>query len=154
MQDQYYLTNERLAELKAELEHLRTDRRVEVATRLREAKEEGDLSENSAYIQARDEQNEVEHRIFELDEILKRAVLIKKPAATETVTVGASVTAKKGDATVQYTIVGSDEARPEEGKISNESPLGSALLGKQVGDAVTIPTQSGTDVTYTVMKIE
>ena len=93
--DKYYLTKERLAELRAELEELKTKKRMEVAERLKQAKEYGDLSENSEYNEARDEQSHVETRIFELDDILKRVVVIHKSETSDVVGVGSSVTVKK-----------------------------------------------------------
>ncbi|OGY99242.1 MAG: transcription elongation factor GreA [Candidatus Liptonbacteria bacterium RIFCSPLOWO2_01_FULL_52_25] len=151
--DKYYLSKERLEELKQELETLKKTRRVEVADRLKRAKEYGDLSENAEYAEAREEQATVETRIFELDELVKKAVIIKKAEGGDTVRVGSAVTAKKDDKTVTYTIVGSYEAKPEEGKISDESPLGRAFMKHKVGDDVTVETPAGT-VAYVVTKIE
>lgn len=151
--DKYYLTKERLEELKVEFEDLKTSKRKEVAERLKRAKEFGDLSENSEYNEAREEQSRVETRIFELDELLKRAVIIKKSASSERVEVGSTVTAKKNGFVVSYTIVGSNEAKPEEGKISNESPIGLVFIGKKVGDTATVKTPTGI-VAYQITKIE
>src|SRR3989344_9355220 len=92
----YYLTEERLAEVKTELENLKTEKRQEVAERLKQAKEYGDLSENSEYAEARDEQSRVETRIFELEEITKHATIITQKATGETATIGSTVTVKKG----------------------------------------------------------
>ena len=150
--DTAYVSKERLAELKSELAFLKTERRLEIAERLRQAKEYGDLSENSEYSEARDEQAQVEQRIFELDELVKKAVLIKKTAATTTVVVGSTVTVKKSGKVVQYEIVGSAEAKPEEGKISNESPLGRSFLGRNAGDSITVATPAGQSV-YLIVKI-
>src|SRR5580698_4331953 len=120
-----YLSKERLEEFKAELEELKNNRRNEVAQRLKQAKEYGDLSENSEYAEARDEQANVETRIFELEDLLKEAVIIEKNGTHNgTVEVGSVITIKKGDKTSVYTIVGKYEAKPEEGRISDESPLG------------------------------
>ncbi len=151
--DKYYLTPERLEELKAELETLKTTKRMEIAERLKRSKEYGDLSENAEYAEAREEQNVVETRIFELEELLKKAVIIKKGGYTDQVQVGCRVTVKKDGQIFQYLIVGSNESKPEEGKISNESPIGRALLGKKVGDNVTITAPAG-HVTYQISKIE
>lgn len=151
--DKYYLTKERLEELRAELEDLKNKRRVEVAERLKHAKEYGDLSENSEYAEAREEQAVVEGRIFELEEILKKAIVIKKSGSIEKVSVGSTLTVKKGDKIFEYTIVGSYEAKPEEGKISDESPLGKAFLGRKVGDDVTVKAPSG-EARYQITKIE
>jgi transcription elongation factor GreA len=151
--DKQYLSKERLEELKKELENLKTEKRREVAERLHVAKDFGDLSENSEYTEARDEQAKVEQRIFELEEFLKDTVIIKKSAATGTVGVGSRVTVKKGKDTLVYEIVGSSEAKPEEKKISNESPLGSAFLEHKVGDVVSVHIPSGT-MEYEIVKVE
>ena len=148
-----YLTKERLEELKQELESLKNKKRVEVAERLKQAKEYGDLSENSEYSEAREEQANVETRIGELEDLVKEAVTIKKSEGGDTVTVGSMVTVKKGDKTASYTIVGSYEAKPEEGRISDDSPLGKAFLKKKVGDVVNVTTPAGPK-TYEVLKIE
>jgi len=150
----YYLTAERLEELKKELEELKTTARIEVATRLKRAKELGDLSENSEYIEAREEQNQVERRIFELEQMVKNAVIIKKPAnGKETVQIGATIEVEKDGKNQKFTIVGSNEARPAAGLISNESPLGKAFLDKRAGDVVKVKVPIG-EVTYKIVKIE
>ncbi len=148
-----YLTKERLEELKTELATLKNNKRVEVAERLKQAKEYGDLSENSEYAEAREEQANVETRIAELEELMKQAVTITKNEGGDTVVVGSTVTVKKGEGTMSYTIVGSYEAKPEEGRISDESPLGKAFLKKKVGDAVDVVTPAGT-AKYEILKIE
>lgn len=151
--DKHYLSKERFEELKKELEVLRSKKRLEVAERLKQAKEFGDLTENSEYIEAREEQNWLENRIFELEEILKKAVIIKKPSSLSEVEVGCTVTVKKGSQVFRYTIVGSDEASPKEGKISNESPLGRAFLNRKIGDVVMVSTPAG-EAEYQITKIE
>lgn len=151
--DKYYLTKERLEELKQELDDARNVKRADIAERLKHAKEYGDLSENSEYAEAREEQALVEARVFELEELLKKAVIIKKSEGAEKAEVGSTVTAKKGDQIFRYALVGSYEAKPEEGKISDESPLGRAFLGRKVGDDVTVAAPSGTAV-YQITKIE
>ena len=148
-----YLTKDRLAELKSELETLKNTRRVEVAERLKQAKEYGDLSENSEYAEAREEQASVETRIAELEDLLKKAVTIQKPGSGDTVLVGSTVTVKKGEKTMTYTVVGSYEAKPEEGRISDESPLGKAFMRKKAGETVEVATPSGA-TTYEIVKIE
>jgi transcription elongation factor GreA len=150
----YYVTPEKLEELKVELEELKSVKRIEVAKRLKRAKELGDLSENSEYIEAREEQSQVERRIFTLEQMLKNAVLIKKPEAkTGHIQIGSTIEVSKDGKAQKFTIVGSSETRPEAGLISNESPLGKAFLAKSEGDSVSIKTPSGT-VTYTILKIE
>jgi transcription elongation factor GreA len=147
-----YLTKERLEEFKAELEELKNIKRNEVAQRLKQAKEYGDLSENSEYAEAREEQANVETRIFELEDLLKEAVLIEKGGHNGTVEVGSVITIKKGDKTSVYTIVGKYEAKPEEGRISDESPLGKAFMGHKAGDKIPVTTPAG-QMTYEIVKI-
>lgn len=151
--DKFYLTKERLEELKSELADLKNNKRVEIAEKLKHSKEYGDLSENAEYAEAREEQSVVETRIFELEEMLKKAVVIKKSGGSDKIEIGSAVTAKKGDQIVHYTVVGSYEANPGEGKISDESPIGRAFLGRKVGDVVSVATPSGA-VSYQVTKIE
>ncbi len=149
-----YLTKERLEEFKAELDDLKNKRRNDVAQRLKQAKEYGDLSENSEYAEAREEQANVEMRIFELEDLLKSAVIIEKNGSgSDVVAVGSVVTIKKGDKTSTYAIVGKYEAKPEEGRISDESPLGKAFLGHKPGDKVPVTTPAGS-ATYEILKIE
>ncbi len=150
---EYYLTAERLAELKKELEELKTTKRIEIAKRLKRAKELGDLSENSEYQEAREEQGQVERRIFELENIVKNAVIIKKSESAGVVNIGGTVEVEKDGKTMKFTIVGSNEARPEAGLISNESPLGKAFLGRKVGDIVKVKVPIG-EVVYKIVKIE
>jgi transcription elongation factor GreA len=138
----FYVSQAKLDELKAELEVFKTERRREVADRLREAKELGDLSENTAYDEARLEQERVETRIVELEEMIKHAQIITHTKG-DTVSIGSTVSVKKGTKTASYEIVGSEEADPLEGKISNESPLGKAFLGAKKGDKVSVITPSG-----------
>jgi len=151
--DRYYLTKERLEELQQELDELKNKKRVEVAEKLKHAKEYGDLSENSEYTEAKEEQSIMESRIFELEELMKKAVIIKKVNGGDKVGIGSTVTARKGDQVVKYTLVGSYEAKPEEGKISGDSPIGRSFMGRRVGDSVNVTTPSG-QATYQVTKIE
>lgn len=152
MKEQYYLTAERFEELKAELVNLKTVRRLEVADRLKRAKELGDLSENAEYSEAREEQAVVESRIFEVEDMIKNAVIIKTGTDSKLVEIGSSVVVNKGGKETTYHIVGSNETKPEDGYISNESPLGKAFLGKKPGEDVTVTTPKG-DVKYTIVKI-
>ncbi len=152
--DKYYVTQEKLEELKRELENLRTVRRMEVAEHLKRAKEYGDLSENSEYVEAKEEQSRVESRIFELEELMKKAAIIPKGGAGGgLVDVGSKVTVRRDAKTFQYTIVGSNESLPEEGRISNESPIGRALLGRAIGDKVEVATPAG-KIVYEILKID
>ena len=133
-----FLTKEGRAKLEAELAHLTTVRRSEVAERIHSAKEEGDIMENSAYDEAKNEQAFVEGRIMTIEQMLKNAVKIEATRATGSVGLGSVVTiverGTSGDDV--FHIVGSAEADPSKGRISNESPVGKALLGKRVGDEV------------------
>lgn len=150
-----YLTSEKFDELKKELEFLRTDRRKEVAEHLEYAKKLGDLSENAEYHQAREEQAEVEDRIGRLETIIKNAVITSEHG-TSTVTIGSTVHLEKqgeSNKSMICTIVGSEEADMAQGKVSNLSPLGSALLGHKVGDAVSVSTPKGV-VKYTIGMIK
>ena len=150
----YYLTKERLEELKEKLHKYKTVRRQEVAARLKAAKEYGDLSENSEYAAAKEEQAKVEAIISGIEEDLKRAEVIeKRESVAGIVEVGSSVVLKKDKQTLAYTIVGPSETRPDEGRISNESPLGKSILGHKIGDDVVVRTPSGS-ITYKITKIE
>ena len=151
--DKFYLSKERLEELKQELENLLHEGRRNVADRLKRAKEYGDLSENAEYSEAKDEQASIERRIMELEEMIKTASIIKKGSGGDTVSVGSTITVKTKDKSYTYQIVGSPEALPEEGKISNESPLGRSFLGHKVGEEVKVSTPKGETV-YTISKIE
>jgi len=143
---QIFLTPEGRAKLEAELEELRTNRRAEVAEAIHSAKEEGDIMENSAYDEAKNEQAFVEGRIMTIEQMLKNAVMIDKRRTNgDVVSVGSFVTViergNRDDDT--YQIVGSAEADPLRGRISNESPVGRALLGKRVGDDVQVRIPDG-----------
>lgn len=149
-----YLTPEKKMELENELNQLKTVRRKEIADALEYAKSLGDLSENAEYHQAREDQANCEDRIAHLEQILKNAVVMTEKANASRVEVGATVVvAKKGDKEErEFTLVGSEEADSFTGKISNESPLGKALLGKSKGDTVIVETPKG-DMTYTIKSI-
>jgi transcription elongation factor GreA len=140
-----FLTPEGRAKLEAELDNLKTVRRAEVAERIHSAKEEGDIMENSAYDEAKNEQAFVEGRIMTIEQMLKNAVMIESNRAFDSVGIGAYVTVveRGGDDDEVYQIVGSAEADPTKGRISNESPVGKALLGKRVGDEVKVPIPDG-----------
>ena len=149
-----YLTPEKFDALKKELETLKSDRRKEVAEHLEYAKRLGDLSENAEYHSAREEQAEVEDRISRLEELLKNAV-VSKGGGSETATIGSTVTLMKDkeNKSYVYTIVGSEEADMSQGKISNRSPLGSALLGYKKDDSVKVNTPKGLMV-YKIVEIK
>lgn len=150
MRKDYQLTLDGKQELQSELEELR-GRRVDIAEKIATARDFGDLSENAEYSSAKEEQSQVESRIAEIESILQNARLINPKDASD-VEVGNTVDLKTEGKSVTYTIVGSVEADPLEGKISDESPIGQALLGKKVGDKVTITTPKG-ETEYEVVKI-
>lgn len=149
-----YVTKERLEEIKEELEQLKTVERKRIAKRIEEAKSHGDLSENAEYMEAREEQAFIEGKIRELEDIVRDAEVIEENKKDDSVVnVGDTIEVKRDDGEKQiFTIVGSNEADPMEGKISNESPLGRAFLGRSVKDAVEATTPNGT-TGYTIKKI-
>lgn len=153
MKKAYQLTADGKKELEQELQELKARRGI-VAQKIADARDFGDLSENAEWDAARDEQAQVETRIAEIEDILMNATIIKAKNNT-IVEVGNVVVLKgaKNGKTVEYTIVGSVEADPLEGKISDESPIGRALLDKKVGAEVTIKTPGG-EVSYTVEEIK
>jgi len=153
--NEVYVTAEGLKKLEEELEHLRGVRRQEVALRLREAIQGGDeLIDNAEYEAAKNEQAFVEGRIIELERMLGKAQIIEHNKKSDTVEIGATVTIKEGKKKAEtFTIVGAAEADPKDGLISNESPLGSALLSKQVGDAVEVEAPDGV-IRFKVVKIK
>lgn len=150
MKKLYQITEEGKQELEAELEELKS-RRGGIADKIAEARDFGDLSENAEYDSAREEQGLVESRIAEIEDILLNAELIKGGSKTK-VSLGSKVELKTGKKTVTYTVVGPVEADPLEGKISNESPIGLALMGKKVGEKATITTPKG-EIEYEIVKI-
>lgn len=150
MKKLYQITEEGKAELEAELAELKS-RRGDIADKIAEARDFGDLSENAEYDSAREEQGLVESRIAEIEDILLNAELIKGGSKTK-VALGSKVELKTDKKTVVYNIVGPVEADPLEGKISNESPIGVALMGKKVGDKVSITTPKG-EIEYEIVKI-
>ncbi|MFA5083916.1 MAG: transcription elongation factor GreA [Candidatus Paceibacterota bacterium] len=148
-----FLTKERLAELKKELADLKTNARREIAERLKQAKEMGDLSENSEFISAREDQVLLEHRIGQLEEMTREAALIHKPNQNEVIKIGSTIKVQKGNRFFTYTIVGPEDSKPNKGLISNESPLGKAFLGKKSDDLVKAQTPVGL-AEYRIIKIE
>jgi len=150
MKKVYQITAVGKKELEAEIEMLR-GRRGEIADRIAEARDYGDLSENADYDTAREDQALVETRISEIEDILANAEIIKAKSSSR-ISVGSTVELKCNGKNFTYTLVGPVEADPLEGKISNESPIGEALMGKKVGDSVTITTPK-TSLTYDVVKI-
>ena len=140
------LTPEGYEKLKQEIEYLQGDKRREVAERIRVAREFGDIAENAEYDDAKNEQAMLEHRIMQLEErLLSARVITKKDIAKDVVSVGSHVRVKNMDAnkTVEYHIVGSAEANPAENKLSNESPVGKAILGHKKGEVVEVAAPRG-----------
>lgn len=150
MKKTYQITEAGKKELEDELKALKS-RRGEIADKIAEARDYGDLSENADYDTAREDQALVETRISEIESILASAEIIKVSKGSK-IRVGSTVELKNGDKTVTYTLVGPVEADPLEGKISNESPIGVALTGKKVGESVTITTPKGS-TTYEIVKV-
>ena len=149
------LTYAGLKALEEELENLKVVKRKEVAAKIKEAREQGDLSENAEYDAAKDEQRDIEARIEEIEKILKNAeVVVEDEVDFDKINIGCSVLVydKEFDEEIQFKIVGSTEANSLQGKISNESPVGQALLGKKVGDEIQVETQAGV-MEYKVLKL-
>ena len=139
-----YLTSEGAAKLKAELEQLRGPKRTEMAERLRRAVRQGDLSENADYIMAKESQAFLEGRIQELELLLREAVVVDPSPASDQIQIGSTVVVvEDGRDRETFMVVGAKEARPSEGRISNESPIGQALLGKRLGEVAEAVTPGG-----------
>ncbi len=150
------LTYVGLKKLEDELHDLKVVKRKEVAGKIKEAREQGDLSENAEYDAAKDEQRDIEARIEEIEKILKNAeVVVEDEVDVDKINVGCTVTVydEEFDEEMKFSIVGSSEANSLKGKISNESPVGKALIGKKVGDTVNVETQAG-EFQYRVLNIE
>ena len=150
------LTYAGLQKLEEELSDLKLNRRKEVAQKIKEAREQGDLSENAEYDAAKDEQRDIEARIEELEKILKNAeVVVEDEVNADRINVGCKVTVLdlEYDEEIDFAIVGSTEANSLKGKISNESPVGRALIGSIVGDVVNVETPAG-EMQYKILKIE
>ena len=139
-----YLTEEGLAELQKELDVLKLEKRPEIIAALKDARAQGDLSENAEYDAARNEQAQIESKIRELEVMIESAVIIKE-ISTDVVSIGTKVTIKyiEDNETEEYSIVGSQEADPFNNKISNVSPIAKAIMGKRVGDTVLVDSPNG-----------
>ncbi|MDC3415608.1 transcription elongation factor GreA [Aquibacillus salsiterrae] len=152
----YYMTQEGKDKLENELHYLKTERRQEVVERIKIARGFGDLSENSEYDAAKDEQAFVESRIAQVENMIRNAVIIENDNQNPNiVSLGKSVTFQElpdGDEET-YTIVGSAEADPFEGKISNDSPIAKSLLGREIGEEITVPTPGG-DMNVKILNVE
>jgi transcription elongation factor GreA len=149
-----YLTREGVERLRKELEQLKGPAREQLARRLRAAIQQGDLSENADYIAAKEEQAFLEGRIQELEQILKNVIIIENNGNHEVIDIGSTVTIQEGDFPPEtYYLVGPKEADPRNGRISHESPIGKALLGRHKGDVVTVETPGG-EIKVKILKIE
>jgi transcription elongation factor GreA len=146
------LTPTGLVKLNEELRVLKVVRRREVANKIEHAKELGDLRENAEYSEAKDEQAFIEGRILELEALLNSATVVERTGGKDRVGIGSSVSVRIGERERSFEIVGANEADPTDGKISNESPLGRALLGRSIGDDVEIQAPKG-EITYTIIGI-
>ena len=150
------LTYEGLKKYEDELQDLKVNRRREIAQKIKEAREQGDLSENAEYDAAKDEQRDIEARIEELEKLLKNAeVVVEDEVNLDKINIGCVVKVydKEFEEEMEFQIVGSTEANSLKGKISNESPVGKALIGAKVGDTVSVETQAGV-FQYKVLEIQ
>ncbi len=150
----YILTQEGKEKLEEELHYLETEKRAEIGERIKVAREFGDISENSEYDDAKNEQGMMEARIAEISRILSEATVVNTPKRSSKVNIGSVVTVDMNGRERVFTIVGGAESDAAEGKISNESPVGQALLGRKKGDEVTTTGPTGRDITLTILKIE
>lgn len=148
------LTPEGKTKLEEELHYLETEKRAEVGERIKVAREFGDISENSEYDDAKNEQRMLEARIAQINQILSEAVVVDSAKRSNKVSIGSVVTVKMGRGERVFTIVGAAEADIASGKISNESPVGAALIGSKKGDEVTATGPTGREIKMEVVKIE
>jgi transcription elongation factor GreA len=153
MNESNYVTKQGLEKLKNELQELKTIKRKEIAKKIERAKEFGDLSENAEYSSAKEEQAFNEGRIIELEYILKNVTIIEETKSNGIVKVGSKIKIQDNGNSKEYKIVGSEEADPSQGLISNESPIGKAFLGKKKGEMVEISVPKGV-IKYKIMEIE
>ena len=147
-----YISKDGLEKIRHELEEMVSIRRPEIAQRIHDAKEHGDLTENAEYEDAKNEQAFVEGRIQALEALIKNATIIDEHHSNDHVQIGSTVKVDGPDGKESFTIVGSTEAKPAEGRISNESPVGRALLGHRKGDNVTVQVPAG-DLAYKIVSI-
>ena len=152
MQSQYF-SQEGLEKLKQELDQRITTQRPEIAQRIKEAKELGDLSENAEYAEAKEAQALNEGRIEEIKSILEKAIVISDTHAGGKIDVGSTIKVESKSTSRSFVIVGASESNPAEGRISNESPLGAAFLGRKKGDTVNVKTPKGV-VEYKILEVK
>ena len=150
----YILTQEGREKLEEELHYLETEKRAEIGERIKVAREFGDISENSEYDDAKNEQGMTEARIAEITRILSEATVVNTPKRSSKVNIGSVVTVDMNGKERVFTIVGAAESDVAAGKISNESPVGSALLGHKKGDEITITGPTGREISLTILKME
>ena len=154
MDNNYILTQEGKEKLEEELHYLETEKRAEIGERIRVAREFGDISENSEYDDAKNEQGMMEARIAEITRILGEATIVSKPSGSSNkVNIGSTVTVDMGGRERVFTIVGGAESDSAAGKISNESPVGRAIIGRAEGETVEVVTPAGKSRVYTITKI-
>lgn len=154
MANEYILTPEGKEKLEKELHYLENEKRAEVGERIKVAREFGDISENSEYDDAKNEQGMTEARIAEITRILSEATVVNTPKRSSKVNIGSVVTVDMNGKERVFTIVGAAESDVAAGKISNESPVGSALLGHKKGDEITTTGPTGREISLTILKIE
>lgn len=150
-----FVTEEGLQKIEDELKYLKTAKRKEIAERIHEAKELGDLSENAEYIEAKEEQGFIESRIMELEQMIKNSEMIEHTQNTSVVQIGSTIVVKElvTEQEIEYLIVGSSEANPLQRRISNESPVGQAFLNHNVGDTVIVQTPNG-ETQYEIVSVK
>ena len=149
------LTQSGYDKLQSELENLKVNARREIADKIKEARAQGDLSENAEYDAAKDEQRDIEARIGEIEQILKNCIVVQETVEEGRISIGSRVLLldSEEEEEMELGLVGSSEANSLKGRISNESPVGKALMGKEVGDVVQVETQAGV-IQYKVLKVE
>jgi len=147
------VTEEGLKKIKEELENRKNEIRQKIANAIKEAKEQGDLSENAEYSEAKSQQSENEARIAELEFMLKESEVVAYNKSSEMVQMGSKVKVKFNGSEVEFQIVGSNEASPGQGKISNESPLGKGFIGKKKGDEIEVDVPSG-KMKYKILEVK
>ncbi|MDD5463860.1 MAG: transcription elongation factor GreA [Candidatus Moranbacteria bacterium] len=148
-----FITKEGLKKLNEELEDRKTRLRQEIAQAIKEAKEQGDLSENAEYAEAKSQQNENESRIGELEMVIKNSQVVERDDSQKGAQMSSTVKVKFNGSEMEFTIVGSNEADPANFKISNESPLGKAFMGHNAGDSVDVTTPKGV-ITYKIISVK
>ena len=149
-----YLTKDGFEKLRDELEERKNQIRREIAKSIKEAKEQGDLSENAEYAEAKSQQRENESRIMQLENIVRTSKVILKNGNEKEAGVGSTIEAESKGKKMMFKIVGSNEANPANGKISNESPIGRAFIGKKNGEKVSVLLPNGKKIDYKILKVK